>query len=278
MKKRFISVLMVLVLMLTIIGCSKEADQNNKEVILATTTSTYDSGLLDVLIPMFEEQTDYVVSPIAVGTGAALEMGKRGDADVLLVHAPAAEMELLESEDAINRKLVMHNDFVIVGPKSDPAAIQELNSVTEALESIAEAGERFVSRGDDSGTNKKEIALWKEAGIQAEGDWYIASGKGMGDTLNISSEEQAYTLTDRGTYLALKKNLDLEILFEGDESLKNIYHVMQVNPEKHDNINANGAAAFVDFLLQKDVQVIITDFGKEKFGQPLFFPDALSDS
>ncbi|HHY38369.1 MAG TPA: solute-binding protein [Clostridia bacterium] len=244
-----------------------------KEVILATTTSTMDTGLLDVLIPEFEKETGYVVKPIGVGTGQALEMGKRGEADVLLVHAPAAEKEMVESGYAINRKLVMHNDFIIVGPPGDPAGTKG-KSASDALKAIAEKQALFVSRGDDSGTHKKEKDLWKAASIQPSGKWYQETGLGMGQTLNVASEKSGYTLTDRGTYLALKKNLSLEVLVEGDPRLLNIYHVMQVNPEKWPKVNAKGAEAFVDFMVSEKTQKIISEFGMAEYGSPLFFPDA----
>jgi len=250
----------------------------NKDVILATTTSTADTGLLDVLIPIFEEDTGYKVKPIAVGTGQALAMGKQGEADVLLVHAPESEIEVVESGAAINRQLVMHNDFVIVGPASDPAKIRGLTS-TEAFKAIAESKSLFVSRGDDSGTHKKELAIWKAAGVTLPGPgdgatWYQETGSGMGATLTQASEKQAYLLTDRGTYLSLKQSLDLEILSEGDKDLLNIYHVMQVNPEMFDRVNAEGGKAFVEFMVSKKAQDIIAEFGVDKYGSPLFFPDA----
>jgi len=258
----------------------------NQELILSTTTSTQDSGLLDVLIPMFEEKTGYKVKPIAVGTGQALAMGEKGDADVMLVHAPASEMELVEKGAAINRQLVMHNDFIIVGPKDDPAGVKNTMDSVEAFKAIADKEAAFISRGDDSGTNKAELAIWKKAGIEKpEGKWYQSTGQGMGDTLNVASEKAAYTLTDRATYLAKKDNLQLEILKEGDASLLNIYHVMQTNPEyiKKNNpnaarmINEEGAKAFVDFMVDPETQKVIGEFGKDKFGQPLFFPDAGKD-
>ncbi len=247
----------------------------NPEVILATTTSTQDSGLLDVLVPMFEEQTGYHVKTVAVGTGAALAMGTRGEADVLLVHAPTSEIPLIESGDAINRKLVMHNDFVIVGPPDDPAGIKGTSDATAAFAAIADSGSIFISRGDNSGTNKSELSIWKSANIDPAGQsWYQETGQGMGASLTITSEKQGYTLTDRATYLATRANLELDILTEGDPVLLNIYHVMQVNPETHDNINADGGKAFVDFMISPATQQIIKAFGVDKYGQPLFFPDA----
>jgi len=250
-------------------GCS-----SSKDIILATTTSTQDSGLLDVLIPMFEQKTGFRVKTIAVGTGQALAMGKRGEADVLLVHAPESEMDLIKSSDAVNRKLVMHNDFVICGPQSDPAGIRGEMFASEAFKKIAQNQALFISRGDDSGTHKKELKIWKACGIEPKGSWYQESGTGMGQTLNIASEKGGYVFTDRATYLALKKNLALEILVENDKSLLNVYHVMQVNPEKFPKVNAKGAKAFVDFMISPKTQKVIGQFGVDAFGQPLFLPDA----
>ncbi|RJR34795.1 MAG: tungsten ABC transporter substrate-binding protein [Deltaproteobacteria bacterium] len=250
-------------------GCGGKQD-----VILATTTSTVDSGLLDVLVPEFEKQTGYNVKTISAGTGQALEMGKRGEADVLLVHAPAAEKELVDSGVGINYQLVMHNDFIIAGPADDPAGIKGLTGSAGALREIARKGSVFISRGDDSGTHKKELSLWKEAGVKPSGSWYQESGTGMGQTLQIASERKGYTLTDRATYLSQKQNLKLVVLLENDAPLLNIYHVMQVNPEKFSRVNAAGAKAFVDFMISPETQNAIGEFKKEKFGQPLFVPDA----
>lgn len=246
----------------------------NPEVILATTTSTQDSGLLDVLIPIFEQNTSYKVKPIAVGTGAALEMGKKGEADVLLVHAPSSEKPLVDEKVVINYQIVMHNDFVIVGPPSDPAKIKNQKDVSQTFISIAENQSLFISRGDDSGTHKMEKNLWAKANIQPTGYWYQESGSGMGQTLNIASEKEGYTLTDRATFLSNSQHLDLEVLLEGDSSLLNIYHVMQVNPEKFPKINNDGSKAFVEFMINPDTQRIIGDFGKDLYEQSLFFPDA----
>jgi tungstate transport system substrate-binding protein len=256
------------------VGCGG----GGEEVILATTTSTYDSGLLDTLVPMFEEQTEYEVKTIAVGTGQALAMGERGDADVLLVHAPSAELELVESGAAINRQLVMHNDFIIVGSEDDPAGIEGMSSAADAFATIYESEATFISRGDDSGTHKKEKAIWETTGLDPEGQsWYEQSGQGMGATLQIANQKDAYTLSDRGTYLAQSENLELVVLVEGDPVFFNVYHVMQVNPDKFDKVNSEGGAAFVDFMISDSVQDIIRDFGVDKFGQPLFIPDAGKD-
>jgi tungstate transport system substrate-binding protein len=245
----------------------------NPQVILATTTSTQDSGLLDVLVPLFEKETGYHVKPIAVGAGAAMKLGQQGEADVLLVHSPKDEAAFMAAGYGVNRHLVMYNDFVIVGPADDPAGIHGLPAL-EAMKRIAAKQATFVSRGDDSGTNKLELSLWQQAGITPKGSWYVESGTGMGDTLNLANERRAYTITDRGTYLALKQRLDLPILVEGDPVLINIYHVIAVNPARYKTINAAGAQAFIDFLLDPATQKVIGDFGREKYGQPLFTPCA----
>ncbi len=246
----------------------------NPEVILATTTSTMDSGLLDVLIPMFERKTGYRVKPIAVGTGQALALAERGEADAVLAHAPAAEKALVEAGHVEHWTLVMHNDFSLVGPPNDPAGLKAARSTADAMRRIAEAKAVFISRGDDSGTHKKEQSLWKAAGVSPQGAWYQEAGQGMGQTLNIASEKGAYTLTDRGTYLALKKTLGLDVLYEGDRPLLNVYHVMNVSRTKHPKVNAEGGEAFVDFMVSPDTQQVIKTFGVDRYGAPLFFPDA----
>ncbi|HEX5840730.1 MAG TPA: substrate-binding domain-containing protein [Anaerolineales bacterium] len=244
-------------------------------LILATTTSTQDSGLLDVLIPRFQEQTGYTVQTVAVGSGAALKMAEDGNADVLLVHAPDSEKELLEAGWARDRFLVMHNDFVIAGPADDPAGIKGMTATIGAFEAIAGSGAGFVTRGDESGTHKMEQSLWEQTDLDpASHAWYTDSGQGMAATLTIASETQAYTLTDRATYLANKDNLDLEILFEGDAALLNVYHVITVNPERWPRSNYEGAIAFSEFITSPEIQAVIAEFGRDKFGQPLFFPDA----
>jgi len=246
----------------------------NPEIILATTTSTRDSGLLDVLLPMFEEQTGYTVKMVAVGTGEALKMGQEGNTDVLLVHAPSSEVEYMDGGFGKDRFLVMHNDFVLVGPADDPAKITGSASTNDAFKAIESTKSIFVSRGDDSGTHKAELKIWKAAEITPEGDWYLVSGQGMGDTLRIASEKAGYTFTDRATFLANKDTLDLVILYEGDKALLNIYHVITVNPELWPNMNYEGAKAFADWMVSADTQTVISEFGVEKFGQPLFIADA----
>ncbi|MDD4238272.1 MAG: substrate-binding domain-containing protein [Desulfotomaculaceae bacterium] len=273
--------LMVTMLLLVFAGCGQQPapqqqsapDPQVKDVLLATTTSTQDSGLLDVLIPIFEEKTGYNIKTVSVGSGAAIAMGEKGEADALLVHSPAAEKKIVDSEAVVNYQLVMHNDFIIIGPAGDPAAIKGTKA-GDAFDKIAEQKAVFVSRGDNSGTHSKEKAIWAGIDITPEGSWYQQSGAGMGQTLNIANEKEAYTLTDRATYLAQKKNISLEILSEGDASLLNVYHVMQVNPEKFEKVNKDGAKAFVDFMVEPDTQKVIEDFGKDKYGQALFTPDA----
>lgn len=248
----------------------------NPTLILATTTSTQDSGLLDVLVPLFEQQTGYKVQTVAVGTGAALKMGEEGNADVLLVHAPASEQALMDAGFGKDRFLVMHNDFIIVGPAADPAGIQGL-AVVDAFKAIAAAQAPFITRGDDSGTHKAELALWKKAELDPAAfspDFYISSGQGMGASLTIASEKGAYIFTDRATYLASKANLQLDILIEGDPSLLNVYHVITVNIETWPKVNYDGALAFAKFITDPATQAIIAEFGVDQYGQPLFFPDA----
>jgi tungstate transport system substrate-binding protein len=247
----------------------------NPNLILASTTSTQDSGLMDVLTPIFDKETGYNLKGVYVGTGAAIQMGVDGNADVLLVHAPSQEKPFMDAGWGINRRLVMHNDFVIVGPPSDPAGINGMTVAADAFAKIAAAGATFISRGDKSGTNTSELNIWKTAGIDPSGQpWYQETGQGMGATLTITSEKQGYTLTDRATYLNTRANLDLNILVQGDPVLLNIYHVIQVNPAKWPDVNAAGAEAFVNFMISPAVQEIIRNYGVDKYGQPLFFPDA----
>ena len=245
-----------------------------RDVILATTTSTADTGLLDALGPLFKDATGYTLKPIAVGSGAALALGERGEADVVLAHSPAAEQTFMEEGYGSERRTVMVNDFVIVGPDDDPAGIRGNPSAVEAMRQIAASQSRFVSRGDDSGTNALELRLWKQAGIEPAGRWYIESGTGMGETLTIANERRAYTLTDRGTYLALRDRLELPILVEGDKALINIYHVITLNPANGPNINIAGGEAFAAFLLDPTTQEFIGKFGIEELGEPLFTPCA----
>ena len=277
MKRRIVKriTLFGLVALFLSVAMMASVQAQEKTIIMATTTSTQDSGLLDVLIPIFEKQTGYFVKTIAVGSGQAMAMGQKGEADVLLVHSPAAEKKFLAEGFGINRRLVMHNDFIIVGPPEDPAKIKGIKSSSEAFKKIASAKALFLSRGDNSGTNAKEKDIWKATGINPEGEkWYQQTGLGMGQTLNVTAEKKGYTLADRGTYLAMKKSLGLDILVEGDAILLNIYHVIEVNPAKWSKLNVPGGKAFADFMVSKETQEIIKTFGVEKFGSPLFFPDA----
>ncbi|HPK53338.1 MAG TPA: substrate-binding domain-containing protein [Smithellaceae bacterium] len=258
-----------------------QAAPQQRNIILATTTSTQDSGLLDVLLPVFEKKTGYFVKTIAVGSGQAMAMGQKGEADVLLVHFPDAERKFIAEGFGINRRLIMHNDFIVVGPVHDPANIKSIKSAegkkmaVESLIKIGSSGALFLSRGDNSGTHAQEKKLWKAAEINPDGQkWYQQTGLGMGHTLSIAGEKKAYTLADRGTYLAMKKNLGLDILVEGDAVLLNVYHVIEVNSGRWPKVNAAGAKAFADFMASGEAQALIKNFGINKFGSPLFFPDA----
>lgn len=300
--KKAINFLVVLMLMaFVVVGCSAKNEQTNvandeaaveteavtdetaaKEVekiggsiILSTTTSTENSGLLDYILPVFTEKTGIEVKIVAVGTGKALQMGKDGEADVLLVHAKPAEEEFIAEGHGVERFEVMYNDFVIIGPKEDPADLASSKAnVVESFTKINSTESKFVSRGDDSGTHKKEKALWKSAKIEPKGDFYVSAGKGMGDVIQMADELQAYTMSDRATFLSMSDKIDLVVLVEGDSILFNQYGVMAVNPDKNESINNIGANAFIDWLLSEETQELISGFGVEKFGQPLFIPNA----
>lgn len=269
--------LVVFVLCGFVTACSGDPGYNEDELILATTTSLNDSGLLDQLVPIFEAEEAIRVKIIAVGTGAALRMGVEGNADVLLTHAPTAELELLDAGDVISRTLVAYNDFVIVGPDEDPAGVAGLTDVSAAMWMIAESGATFASRGDDSGTHKKELALWSDAGLSPGSeadDWYLDVGQGMSATLTVANQRDAYALTDRGTYLALSEDLaGLSPLVEGDPRLLNFYSVMEVDGSKG-RINVVASRAFSAFLTRDDIQRMIGDYLRERYGQPLFIPAA----
>ncbi len=271
--KRIIVTLLVPMCML-VSGCAPTP--SNPTLVLATTTSTQDSGLLDVLIPLFETESGYTVQAVAVGSGQAMKMGEEGNADVLLVHAPASEVTFMEGGFGKVRALVMHNDFIIVGPAADPAGIRG-KPVIAALKLISAGNDTFFSRGDDSGTHKAELTLWRKAELDPKVStpgWYLEAGQGMGATLTIASEKSAYTLTDRATYLANKHHLQMDVLIEGDQSLINVYHVITVNNEKWPRVNYEGAMAFLEFMTAPSTQEVIGQYGVDKFGQPLFYPDA----
>lgn len=264
-------------------GCGKtpvkdastsEKPTTKKELILGMTTSIEDSGLLDVIVPAFEKKSGYKVKPVSVGTGQALALARKGEVDALLVNSPKAEQKEAADGAVINRKLVMHNDFVIVGASADKAQIKGKKDVLETLSLIAKNQAPFVSRGDDSGTDKLDKSLWKQANITPAAPWYIQAGAGMTKTLEIGNEKQAYVLTDRASYIFDKKNLSLEVLVEGDPKLLNLYHVMEVNPEKFPKTNTQGAKDFSNFLLSDEGQALIREHGKKEFGKALFNADA----
>lgn len=265
------TIVLALLLSFTLVAA---CEAGGDTLVLATTTSTQDSGLLDELVPLFERETGYSVKTIAVGSGAALRLGEEGEADVVLVHSPKAEEAFMAAGHGVNRRLVMHNDFVFVGPENDPAGLRGLENVAEAMRRIAGNGSLFVSRSDESGTHAKEKELWRAAGLTPSGGWYQESGTGMGQTLLVANDKRGYTLSDRATYLALRDRLALEILVEGSPALFNVYHVMQVNPQKSSRVNAKAATAFVAFITSPEVQAVIRDFGVDRLGQPLFVPDA----
>ena len=266
MRKIFFIVLLFLT------SCTASA--STKNILLVSTTSTQDSGLLDVLLPAFEKETGYSVQLVSTGSGQALKIAEEGNADVILLHSPAAEEEFMAQGFGIDRRLVMHNDFVIVGPNEDPANIKGKSPV-EALKIIYQIQATFASRGDESGTNVKELNLWKQADLNpVDQPWYLETGQGQGATLSIADAKDGYALTDRGTFLAYQANVNLVILVEGDSTLLNIYHVITVNPEKWPKINLEGARAFAEFMTSPKGQQIIREFGVDQYGEPLFFADA----
>lgn len=264
----------VLLPLLLVLCGAPLAAQARRDVILATTTSTQDTGLLDSLVPRFEAGCGCRVKTIAVGTGQALALGARGEADVVLVHAPTLEQRYVAEGRFRNRRLVMTNDFVLVGPAADPAGLRQATSLKEAFQRLAAGNAPFASRADSSGTNILELAQWKAAGLNPSGGWYLQVGQGMAATLRIASEKGAYTLTDRGTYLAVRQSLALAVLYQGAPELLNIYHVMEVNPEAFPNVNQAGGRAFADFMVSPQAQEFIRTFGAARFGQPLFTPQA----
>jgi len=270
--RRSLSIVVALVLSVAVTASAQ--GPGSKTVILSTTTSTQDSGLLDVLLPLFEKQSGYTVKGISVGTGQALALAARGEADVTLAHAPAVEKKYVAEGKMHNRRLVMYNDFLVIGPEADPAKIRGDRSVVAALKKIAQTGARFVSRGDKSGTHVLEQNLWKAADLTPAAPWYIESGQGMGATLGIANDRQAYTLSDRATMLAFSRRLALKPMVEGDKLLLNIYSVMEVNPANGPKVNTAGGKAFADWMLSPETQAVIKTFGVDKYGQPLFVPIA----
>ena len=275
MHRPFVSARGALIAWLVLAGAALPVAQPRPSIILATTTSTLDSGLLDALVPRFEKERAIEVKTIAVGTGAALRMAATGNADVVLVHAPASERPYVDAGDLIDGRLVMHNDFILAGPADDPAGVRRQRTIADAMRAIAERGS-FVSRGDESGTHTQELALWAAAGVDPRAlRRREEMGQGMGATLNIAGQKRGYTLTDRGTYLAQRARLGLTVLFQGDPGLRNVYHVYAVNPAKHPKAKRPEARQFIDFLTSPAIQHAIGAFGRERYGESLFFPDAL---
>ncbi len=280
------ALLIVSVVMLS--GCDQQTEEKEQEktekseekkdpptqMVLATTTSTKDSGLLDEIIPDFEEQYNVTVKTVAVGTGEALAMGEKGEADVLLVHARASEDKFMADGNGSVRKDVMYNDFVLLGSEDDPAAVKGMDSAADACKKIADAKEAWVTRGDDSGTHKKELKIWESAGVTPSGSWYESTGQGMGASLQIANQKKAYILADRATYLSQKDNLDLEIVVEGDKALFNPYGVIGVNPDKFPNVHNEEAMDFIKWITSVDTQEMIGEFGKGTYGEALFTPDS----
>lgn len=260
----------ILLGMVTLTACPSSAAERLR---MATTTSTENSGLLGVLNPPFERYNDAAVDVIAVGTGKALRLARNGDVDLVLVHAPEVEKQFVNQGFGIDRQIVMHNDFVLLGPKSDPAGVKNASNIADALKLIGEAKAPFVSRGDGSGTHIKEQAIWEAAGIEPTGAHYLSIGQGMGAALQISDNKKAYTLSDRGTYIAYRARLDLVILHQGDPRLVNPYHVIAVNPERHPHINYQLARRYIDFIAGPQGQTLIAGFRTK--GQQLFYPDAI---
>ena len=252
-------------------GSAGIAEGERSELILGTTTSVLDSGLLDELVELFEERYPYSIKAVAVGSGAALLMARQGEADVALTHEPKAEREFMEEGLGESRREVMYNDFILVGPSDDPAGIAGMEDAAQAVTAISDSGQPFVSRGDASGTHAMEMSIWERAGIQPSDSWYTESGQGMGYTLRIADEEKAYTLTDRATFIVLDEALDLDIMVEADPQLLNVYAVTVVNPEVYPDINIQGARDFSDFLFEPETQAFISDFGLDEYGEHLFY-------
>lgn len=280
--KRIIGLMMAVTLLMT--GCQSNLSHQEKSIkgepktmLLATTTSTEQTGLLSAILPEFTKKYGIEVKVVAVGTGQALEMGKNGEADVLLVHAKASEEEFVKEGYGVERFDVMYNDFVLVGPLSDALTLKNLfpTDINGAMQSILDHKAKFVSRGDDSGTHKKELALWKALKLSPEGDWYISVGKGMGEVLQMADEMKAYTLTDRGTFLSMKNELELEIVVEKSKNLLNQYGVIAVNPAKYPTLHSAEANAFIEWILSEETQKNIGEFGKEQYGEALFVPNAV---
>jgi|SRR5659263_106828 len=288
MKSLFTKIILVLILSSLITGCVQQAPTGNityiatptstisgpQKMLLATTTSTCDTGLLDVFNKRFEQENNVEISTICEGTGKAIATGELGAADVLMVHAVQAEIKAVANGSFINRTYMMYNYFVIIGPENDPAGIRNASNATDAFSKIAAKQSQFISRGDNSGTHIMELSIWKAANITPAGEWYQSVGKGMGDTITTSDIKNGYTLSDRGTYLAMKGKINLRILFESDQKyLFNPYHVMAVNPVKFPNVKYDLAMKYINYATSAQGQDIIRNYGKDKFGEALFVPE-----
>jgi len=278
MKKNKKILILSLILVISLSSCSTRTvsfdseSSQSKELILATTTSTYDTGLLDMIIPEFEDAYPYRVKTIAVGSGEALEMGKRGDADVLLVHSPSAELDFMKDGYGQSRRPVMYNRYILVGPADDPANVEATDNIFGALDSIKKNGSSFVSRGDESGTHMKELSLWKKADLAIKGSRYVQSGQGMGATLRIADEKNAYTLCDEGTFLSQKDTLTLRSFEFNDKELRNPYSVIVINDRSSGNVSKKGAWEFSRFITSLETKKLIKTFGDKKYGRRLFIP------
>ena len=279
MGRRTVGRMLGLVAMIALaVACTADGQADDGPVILATTTSTHDSGLLDDLVPLFEEETGFRLDVIAVGSGQAIELGRRGEADVVLAHSPEAERELVATGVTGDRALVMYNGFVVLGPVDDPAQVGAATSITEVMQRIATGEAEFISRGDDSGTHALELALWERAGIEPSGSWYREAGQGMGATLQVAAEAEAYTLSDRGTWLATQLQEGLAVVYEDDPALFNHYHVMPVTDAAGERVREDGGQAFAEWIVEDEVQERIGAFGIDLYGQPLFVPAADRDA
>lgn len=286
-NKKLLALVLAMMMVLSLLaGCGTSEEPEGPEaegpaeiigtIILATTTSTQDSGLLDEILPDFTYKTGYEVDVIAVGSGEAMKMGENGEADVLLVHSPAAEKAFVEAGHGPERFDVMYNDFIILGPTEDPAGVKEAagDNAQAAFKKFFDEQVTFVSRSDESGTHKKELTIWDKLGLEPAGDWYIEAGAGMGNVITMTNEMQGYTLSDRATWLNMSEGLDLIIVTEGNKDLFNQYGVIVVDPAKNDQINADGALAFQNWILSAETQALIGEYGVAKYGAPLFTPNA----
>lgn len=271
--KKTLAILLAMLMLLSFAACSNASQPpENATIRLSTTTSVNDSGLLPYLLPVFEKETGYTVEVQSAGTGAAIQKAEDGNADLILVHAKASEEEFIEKGYGTERLPFMYNYFVIVGPKDDPAGISACENAEEAFAKIRESGSVFISRGDESGTHKAELKIWGDNVPDAQNDtWYISAGQGMGACLTMADEQQAYVLTDKATFLSMKSDLNLDLLLEKGEDMKNTYSLIAVNPEKVDGLNTKGAQELIDWMLGEEASRLIADYGVEEYGVSLFY-------